>query len=272
MIKSIAVLWVLCITASVVFAQLKSTGKVETRLKQIEMEKGYLPVTNYSPVEYGAMPQNWCIVQDHRGVMYIANNEGILEYDDKKWRQIILPDDPTIRSLSISEEGTIYVGAQGDFGYLAPDSTGELAYYSLLKYLTKKDRDFFDVWTNYYTADGVYFQTFDQIFLWTGDTVKVWNSKSDLDGKIRFHLMFYVDSTIYVQQDGVGLMKIVDEQLVLIQGGELFKEQKIYFMIEYDNDHILLSTRLHGLYLMNPTDRDYFPKDRNSPTQLNEIK
>jgi len=69
------------------------------------MEKGYLPVTNYSPVEYGAMPQNWCIVQDHRGVMYIANNEGILEYDGKKWRQIILPDDPTIRSLSISEEG-----------------------------------------------------------------------------------------------------------------------------------------------------------------------
>ena len=263
----ISVLW---LANSVTYAEFKSTGKVETRLKQIEMEKGYLPVTNYTPLEYGAMPQNWSIVQDHRGVMYFANNEGILEYDGKKWREIGLPDDPNIRSLSIDAEGTIYVGAQGDFGYLVPDSTGELVYISLLKYLTKKDQDFFDVWTNYVTADGVYFQTLDKIFLWTGDTIKVWNSKSGPN--VRFHKMFYVDSTIYVQQDGVGLMKIVDDQLVLIQGGELFKEQKVYFMIEYDSDHILLSTRLHGLYLMKPTDRDYFPKDRKNPGQLNEIK
>ncbi|PCH96449.1 MAG: hypothetical protein COB85_03595, partial [Bacteroidetes bacterium] len=213
------------------YAQPSTKTKVETRLNKIGMEKGYLPVTNYSPLEYGAMPQNWAIVQDHRGVMYIANNEGILEYDGKKWRQIVLPDDPNIRSLSISEEGTIYVGAQSDFGYLAPDSTGELVYFSLLKYLAKKDHDFFDVWTNYVTADGVYFQSLNKIFLWTGDTIKVWNSKTEPG--VRFHLMFYVDSTIYVQQDGVGLMKIVDEQLVVIQGGELFKEQKIYFMIEY---------------------------------------
>ena len=267
---SITVISVLCLAISVLYAEFNSTGTTEPRLKPIEMEKGYLPVTNYSPVEYAAMPQNWSVVQDHRGLMYIANNEGILEYDGKKWRKILMPEEQTVRSLSIDDDGIIYVGSQGDFGYLTPDSTGELIYFSLLKYLTKKDQDFFDVWTNYVTADGIYFQTLDKIFLWTGDTIKVWNSKSGPD--VRFHKMFYVDSTIYVQQDGVGLMKIVDDQMVLIQGGELFKEQKVYFMIEYDNDHVLLSTRLHGLYLMKPTDRYYFPKDRNSPTQLNEIK
>jgi len=249
--------------------EILGTGTKEPSVDKVGMEKGYLPTHNYSPFEYGAMPQNWAIVQDNRGVMYFGNNEGILEFDGVTWRKIPLPDDPNIRSLSIDSNGTIYVGAQADFGYLTPDSSGKLGYHSLLEHVSEKDKDFADVWTNYVTPDGVYFQSSNKIFKWNGDTMKVWYAKNADDSK--FHLMYYVHNTIYVRNRKVGLMKMIEDQLVLIQGGELFADQDIYFMTAYDDKKILLSTRFHGLYLMKPTDPDYFPKDRRSPGQINEI-
>ena len=38
-------------------------------------------IRNYTPKEYGADVQNWGITQDDQGVMYFANNDGLLEYD-----------------------------------------------------------------------------------------------------------------------------------------------------------------------------------------------
>jgi len=142
-------------------------------------ELGYLPIRNYSPTEYSAMPQNWAIVQGKRGLMYFGNNQGILEYDGEQWRKIPLPNDPNIRSLSIDSNGVIYVGAHGDFGFLKPDSTDKLAYTSLLPHVAKRDREFADVWTNYVTDHGVYFQSNHKIFRWADNKIKVWRGKED---------------------------------------------------------------------------------------------
>lgn len=38
-------------------------------------------ITNYSKQVYGAGTQNWNIGQDKRGIIYIANNEGLLSFD-----------------------------------------------------------------------------------------------------------------------------------------------------------------------------------------------
>ena len=45
-------------------------------------------IRNFSPEEYQSSKQNWCAVQDFRGMLYIANTRGVLEYDGINWRQI----------------------------------------------------------------------------------------------------------------------------------------------------------------------------------------
>ncbi|MFH1320499.1 MAG: SpoIIE family protein phosphatase [Bacteroidota bacterium] len=241
--------------------------------QESSIEKGYLPTLNYSPLEYNARPQNWAVVQDKRGIMYFGNNECILEFDGVKWRLIKTLEESTVRSLSIDDGGRIYVGALGEFGYLAPDSVGKLKYYSLLEFLDKKDLEFADVWKTFVTQEGVFFQTSNKIFRWNGETIKVWNAE---EGKA-FHLMFYVNEQIYVRQRDVGLMKLMDDKLVLIQGGEVFAEKRIYFMLPFSNDapdakkQILLNTRSNGLYTMIPTSADYFPADRFNPGQITKI-
>jgi len=53
-----------------------------TRFFWASPQKLGLPlITNYSPEEYNAGIQNWAAVRDHRGLLYMANNQGLLEFD-----------------------------------------------------------------------------------------------------------------------------------------------------------------------------------------------
>ncbi|HIO73054.1 MAG TPA: hypothetical protein EYN38_08140 [Flavobacteriales bacterium] len=241
------------------------------------IETGLLPLRNFSSLEYDARPQNWALVRDHRGVMYFGNNEGILEFDGIRWRKIPSPDETTIRSLAIDDNGRIYVGAQGDFGFLSPDSSGKLQYRSLLHKLQSRDREFADVWRTLVTGDGVYYQSSDIIFLYHNDTIKTWHAEKDVETNKSYHLMFYANETVYVRQRGIGLKKMIGDQLVLVQGGEVFPEDKIYFMTDFygkDVDkepRILLNTRSQGLFTMSPTPKDYYPADRRNPEHTNKI-
>ena len=97
--------------ASPTLAQPGQTGK-ETGLPVIE---------NYNARAYNGFPQIWSILEDRRGIMYFGNSGGeILEYDGVTWRKIFAPT--VVRSLAMDDQGKIWVGTAGNFGYLAPDA------------------------------------------------------------------------------------------------------------------------------------------------------
>ena len=86
-----------------------------------------LPETiNYSKNQYNAGAQNWDIRQDKQGVIYLANNEGLLTFDGKTWQLFPLPNKTIVRSVLIGEDGKIYVGGQDELGYFSPNSSGKL--------------------------------------------------------------------------------------------------------------------------------------------------
>jgi hypothetical protein len=87
-------------------------------------------VRNFSPATYRADPQNWAIVQDDRGILYFANNSGVLEFDGTFWHLIELPGKHAATALGKSSDGRILVGGEGEIGYLAPDANGTMVYVS----------------------------------------------------------------------------------------------------------------------------------------------
>ncbi|HAN79736.1 MAG TPA: hypothetical protein DCQ31_19225, partial [Bacteroidales bacterium] len=93
-------------------------------------------ITNFQPAVYKAHSQNWAVVQDKRGVLFFGNGSGILEYDGITWQ--LHPMD-VVRSLAMDNNGRIYVGLRGDFGYLQPDSLGNLQYKSLKDKIPAQD-------------------------------------------------------------------------------------------------------------------------------------
>ena len=93
------------------------------------------------------------ITRDNRGLMYFANTSGILEYDGIHWRLIKLVNEKVPRSLTTDNKGRVYVGSENEIGYLAPDSTGNLKYNSLMGYLPENSEDFQVVWNVYSMGD-----------------------------------------------------------------------------------------------------------------------
>jgi signal transduction histidine kinase/CheY-like chemotaxis protein len=196
-------------------------------------------VQRYTAQEYGGHDQNWGVVQDARGVVYVANRTSILEYDGRAWRTLTIPNLFT-RSIAADERGRVFVGGVGEIGYLAPDSLGVMEYRSLMAQLPEQGLEFADVWTTQVANGAVYFQSFDQIVRWDGEHAKVWRAKT------RFHKAFAVNDTYYVRQDGVGLMETRGEDLVRAEGGERFADERIDAMLPL-GEATLIVARNEGL-------------------------
>ena len=45
-------------------------------------------VKQFVKQEYGASNQNWSVAQDSKGLMYFANNKGLLQFDGNHWELI----------------------------------------------------------------------------------------------------------------------------------------------------------------------------------------
>ncbi|MBI3503017.1 MAG: SpoIIE family protein phosphatase [Bacteroidetes bacterium] len=240
-----------------------SQSKKETKV--LIGEKGLYPLYNYSTKEYRALPQNWAIMQDKRGVMYFGNNQGILEYDGVSWRMMKVFNETNIRSFAMDESGKIFSGAAGDFGFLAPDSSGSIHYRSLLKYVSKDDRDFSDIWCTQATKNGIFFQSDDKIFRWNGTEIKVWHASKT------FHRIFKINNRIFVREREVGLLEIKGDNIELVKGGDAFADETIYAMIPFpsaNSEDILLCTKKKGLFLLKSTPRSSEFKLEQFPTQI----
>ena len=107
---------------------------------------GLPDVVNYSKQSYSAGLQNWDIRQDNNGIIYIANNEGLLSFDGRNWKLFPLPNKTIVRSVEISADNRIYVGGQDELGYFIPGKNGSLQYHSMISAITEKDRNFGDFW------------------------------------------------------------------------------------------------------------------------------
>lgn len=49
-------------------------------------------IVNYDNTTYSAGTHNWDIQQDRNGVMYFANDEGVLTFDGSRWKIYPLPN------------------------------------------------------------------------------------------------------------------------------------------------------------------------------------
>jgi signal transduction histidine kinase/DNA-binding response OmpR family regulator/ligand-binding sensor domain-containing protein len=232
-----------------------------TTLNVYCQDAGFKYIKNYTRKEHHGQSQNWSILQDKHGIIYVGNQVGLLEFDGVSWRKIDIKNQ-LVRSLAIDDTGTIYVGGFGEFGFLAPDSKGMLQYVSLLEYLDINKRSFSDVWETHWTKQGIYFKTSKFLFRWNPNTKKinVWGSD------IGFHVSFICNGKLFIRQENVGLMKMDtgEDSLKVVPGGETFAKKKIYMMVPYDNKKLLMGTRENGFYtydIHNGNDPVPFPTE-----------
>ncbi len=224
-------------------------------LAQNESEKGLPFVRSYSSKTYNGSPTNWSVIQDNDGMMYFGqSNPGsnLLQYDGVKWYRIPSPATSIIsRAQDKDKDGTIYYGGSGDFGYLDKDSIGRTREHSLIQYIPKQKRDFADVWSVHVADKGIYFQSRERLFRLTKNSSgnnETWSVKT-WEPATHFMFTFYLDDVLYVHEQGVGLLKMINDSLTLIPGSEFLGGNRMQVMLPYINDSTQKNPSLQKQYL-----------------------
>lgn len=201
-------------------------------------------IRNYTYKDYNASPQNWGITQGKRGLLYVANNHGVLEYDGLSWRLRGLTGRTPCRSVSATPEGTLYVGGFGDMGYLKRDRRGNWQYTSLRDKIDPAYRQFDDVWSIYPTKDGVFFCTTAGIYHYKDGRMAIFRIPGSA-----LALTFYARGRLFTSVPDRGLYELTNGQLVLIPNSLALSRTDVVAVMPYQANAFLVATRQDGVYV-----------------------
>ncbi len=184
--------------------------------------------------------RNWKISQDSIGILYFANDEGLLSFDGANWKIYQVENRTILRSIFIDEE-RIYAGCQGDIGYFEADSTGTLCYHSLKHKIPFKDNQFADVWKINKYHEFIIFRTTDKILAYNGDKISIHWIQPDFS--------FYLNENrkIYLNQLELQFDDNSSGVIQKIYSEPKFRNKSIQGLLNQDN-HVLVFTNEGSIY------------------------
>jgi len=207
-------------------------------------------ITNYEDFEYGGGTQNWNICQHPNGVMLIANNDGLLEFDGTSWQLYRLGQNSVMRSVHVYKE-KIFAGGQREFGFFTPNTSGLLNYTSLKPKIPIEFLDFADVWNIEEQGGRIYFNSSGRIYEYFNDSITVFDIE-------QLNMLEKVEDRIFVH-DYSSLYEIKQGQLSQICETNGIQFTDIVSLGSGSNQY-LLSTNKKGLFtlkngLLSPLDQ-----------------
>lgn len=89
-------------------------------------------IKNFTVDDYKASCQNWGLSVAPDGILYIANNMGLLTYDGNTWKCFETPDKVPVHGVTFLND-TIYTISENSFGGWTRDNMGVIRYHKLHK-------------------------------------------------------------------------------------------------------------------------------------------
>ena len=175
--------------------------------QQIASNLGRPIIQNFDKHAYQGGTQNWDIAQSGNGYIYVANNEGLLQYNGAEWQIYPLPNQTIVRSVEVDSANRIFVGGQNAFGYFQVHDTIGLQYHSLVDRIPKPYRNFEDVWDLTLHNDQIYFRASQRLYQFANGEFKVFD-----DQEIVFLTAFRDD--LIIQNSDLRLSKFDGEEYV----------------------------------------------------------
>lgn len=128
------------------------------------------PIKNYTSLEYSAASQNWDLAIDSTGIIYAANNDGLLVYDGQQWELNKLRSGSIIRSV-IAHSGKIFTGSYKEFGFWQREDTGVMKYTSLMPLMKDHQMQNEEIWDIVPFNGSLYFRSFGAIYQYDGEKI-----------------------------------------------------------------------------------------------------
>lgn len=199
------------------------------------------PIHNFNLHDYKAGIQNWGIAYGDNKV-FVANNEGLLEFDGVSWRFYQLPNQTIIRSVAYFD-GKVYTGSYEEFGYWERQATGDLKYHSLSELTGPENYETESIWGIYKWGDRIIFKSFSSLFIYNDGALEIIQPDMTLLGAN------VIDDSFYLFGRNHGIFELKDSKLQLIESSALLKDYKVQSMVRLSEEEILIGTSLNGIFV-----------------------
>ncbi|MFY0601938.1 MAG: response regulator [Cyclobacteriaceae bacterium] len=208
-------------------------------------DKGLPPFKIYKSTDYQSTPASWGAIQDDRGILYFATSGGIIEFDGEVWEHV----NPTwVQAFAKNEQGRIYSGSFGDFGYLLRGSSGTVEYVSLKPLLPEGSEVI--VVRNVHILDGkVYFVSHDCVYIYDEEQESISLAYSEN----RMYPSAIVDGEVIVHVDQKGLHKVEQDSILPTKTGGYWQDKQV--------SNFLPISETEAMVLSSPSGAHYFSND-----------
>ena len=250
-------------------------------------QKGVPFLRNFAPSEYNHEGKIWSIDTAPDGIVYMAADKGLLEFDGKTWKRYTGSDGIT-RSVHVVNDSLIYTGSDLDFGVWNRNKYGDFEYASLYPFkqdLAEINEEF---WNTYSIDDNIFFVSASNIYVYKDESLTkipavnriqgsflvngrlyftdIENGLYELEDLAPKHLFHFPDDTdlelsgIYELPDGMVLVT-KNNGLLLYNNGtfspiarqlsEELKEGNVFSFEKISDSYLAFGTILNGLYITN---------------------
>jgi class 3 adenylate cyclase/ligand-binding sensor domain-containing protein/predicted metal-dependent HD superfamily phosphohydrolase len=174
--------------------------------------------------EYGFSNKNADLILDNKGLVFIANENNLLQFDGKYWKELATNGTP---SIAQGENGEIYIGGNGFFGTLKKDEFGK----NLISFLHKDETDSLKIGNIKSIVTGkdeVIFSNENTLFLYKENEISILYSN---DNEVN---IFKVRHDIYVQAIGIGLFAFSNGKIHKLPETKGFSQHKLLKILYYN--------------------------------------
>ncbi|RFS26332.1 transcriptional regulator [Chitinophaga silvatica] len=206
---------------------------------------GLPDIISYNSKDFHASAEIRCQQQDKNGILYIANNDGLLTFNGRYWQLHPLPNKASIRSLAIDSSGKVYVGGHDEIGYFEPATNGLLIYHSLKHLVPPVDHQFADIWDINITPQAVYFRTIESIFELKENKINF------LDAPGGWMMMTWLNGRLYTNDRSQGLLTLQNNKWETACAENSYAHLRIRDMTNYRHDTLLVASLSNGLFFLH---------------------
>jgi signal transduction histidine kinase/CheY-like chemotaxis protein len=186
----------------------------------LDPESGRPIFRDYRPTEYLGHPQVFDVTQDAQGFIYLANVQGIIQYDGVRWKHHAAPLTFTY-GTRVNADGRVWTASANNLGFYeqAPGST-ELTYQSILPWLPEEIRDIGRAGDIEIFEGDIYFTTPQALIRVRGEEIHHWPSIENRNGGA----LNIVDGNLYWVSEARDLRRIDgDDAPIVVSDPTLFK-------------------------------------------------
>lgn len=220
-------------------------------------------IQNFPKKHYTAATQNWKGLKDKNGVVYFANNDGLLCFDGQNWQVFPLEKQSFLRAIALDQNGIIYAGGQNELGFFAPNNQGKWTYYSLADKIPEVHQNFDDIWDIVIHSSGVYFRASNKVFKYYNGELTTFSPQG------YFNYLGILNDEVIVQDDYQNLFSISGKAMEKVL--TMPQKAQITSIIPLEENKNLIATLNNGFYIQ--ADKHIVPWDNEEPDffRKNEI-